>query len=156
MRFAMIVIAMVVMTTPSEASKSCMSKTEARRHFSSSHIYCMARITAGTRRRRGTIVSRKPGETERPMRLSETPIHLHPGPPSLIGPDLTGQTGVTRCRQCCLTPIGRPARHRMAGLMGTTTPPQPYRDQIAEETPSHLPSLRAGSISLRSCRRLSS
>jgi hypothetical protein len=39
MRVAMIVVAMVVVTTPLEASQSCMSKTEARQHFRTSHIY---------------------------------------------------------------------------------------------------------------------
>lgn len=32
-------LVMLVMTTPSQASASCMSKTEARRHFGSVHIY---------------------------------------------------------------------------------------------------------------------
>jgi hypothetical protein len=39
MRVAVIVVAMLAVTTPSQASQSCMSKTEARNHFSSSHIY---------------------------------------------------------------------------------------------------------------------
>jgi hypothetical protein len=39
MRVAVIVVTMVVATTPLEASKSCMSKTEAREHFGSVHIY---------------------------------------------------------------------------------------------------------------------
>ena len=39
MRVAMIVVTMVVATTPLEASQSCMSKTEARHHFGSAHIY---------------------------------------------------------------------------------------------------------------------
>ena len=39
MRVAMIVVSMLVVITPSEASKSCMSKTEARQHFGSVHIY---------------------------------------------------------------------------------------------------------------------
>ena len=39
MRVAAIVVSMLVVTTPSEASKSCMSKTEARQHFGSMHIY---------------------------------------------------------------------------------------------------------------------
>jgi hypothetical protein len=38
MRFAVFVV-LLVMTTPSEASKSCMTKTEARQHFGSVHIY---------------------------------------------------------------------------------------------------------------------
>jgi len=38
MRVAMIVVLLVV-TTPSDASKSCMTKTEARQHFGSVHIY---------------------------------------------------------------------------------------------------------------------
>jgi hypothetical protein len=39
MRVAMYIVAVLVMTTPSEASKSCMTKAEARQHFSSVHIY---------------------------------------------------------------------------------------------------------------------
>jgi hypothetical protein len=39
MRVAVIVVTMLVVTTPLEASHSCMSKTEARRHFGSAHIY---------------------------------------------------------------------------------------------------------------------
>jgi hypothetical protein len=38
-RVAVIVVSMLVVTTPSEASKSCMSKTEARQHFGAVHIY---------------------------------------------------------------------------------------------------------------------
>jgi hypothetical protein len=33
MRVPVIVVTMLVVTTPSEASRSCMSKTEARQHF---------------------------------------------------------------------------------------------------------------------------
>lgn len=39
MRVAVIVVAMLVVTTPSGASQSCMSKAEARQHFPSVHIY---------------------------------------------------------------------------------------------------------------------
>jgi hypothetical protein len=39
MRVAVIVVLMLVLTTPSEASTSCMTKTEARQHFGSVHIY---------------------------------------------------------------------------------------------------------------------
>jgi hypothetical protein len=39
MRVAMIVAVVLVATTPSEASKSCMTKAEARQHFGSVHIY---------------------------------------------------------------------------------------------------------------------
>jgi hypothetical protein len=39
MRVAAIVVLVSVLTTPSEASTSCMSKTEARQHFGSVHIY---------------------------------------------------------------------------------------------------------------------
>jgi len=39
MRVAVIVVSMLVVTTPSQASKSCMSKTEARQHFGAVHIY---------------------------------------------------------------------------------------------------------------------
>src|SRR5882724_11799587 len=39
MRVALFVVFVSVLTTASEASKSCMSKTEARRHFGSVHIY---------------------------------------------------------------------------------------------------------------------
>ena len=39
MRVAVVVVTMLVVTTPSEASHSCMSKTEARQHFGPVHIY---------------------------------------------------------------------------------------------------------------------
>jgi hypothetical protein len=39
MRVAVIVVTMLVVTTPSEASQSCMSKAEARQHFGAVHIY---------------------------------------------------------------------------------------------------------------------
>ncbi len=39
MRVAVTVVFALMVATPSEASKSCMSKTEARQHFGSVHIY---------------------------------------------------------------------------------------------------------------------
>jgi hypothetical protein len=39
MRVAVIVVLMLVRATPSEASTSCMTKTEARQHFGSVYIY---------------------------------------------------------------------------------------------------------------------
>ena len=39
MRAALFVVFVSVLTTPSEASKSCMSKTEARQHFGSTYLY---------------------------------------------------------------------------------------------------------------------
>jgi len=39
MRVAVIVVTMLVATTPSVASESCMSKAEARQHFPTLHIY---------------------------------------------------------------------------------------------------------------------
>jgi hypothetical protein len=39
MRVAVIVVFVSALTTPSEASKSCMSKTEARQHSGSVHVY---------------------------------------------------------------------------------------------------------------------
>ena len=39
MRVAVIVVTMLVVTTPSHASESCMSQAEARRHFPTDHIY---------------------------------------------------------------------------------------------------------------------
>jgi hypothetical protein len=39
MRVAVIVVCALAVATPSEASRSCMSKTEARQHFGSTHIY---------------------------------------------------------------------------------------------------------------------
>jgi hypothetical protein len=38
-RVAVFVVTVLVVTTPSEASQSCMSKTEARQHFGAVHIY---------------------------------------------------------------------------------------------------------------------
>ncbi len=39
MRVAVFVVLVLVASTPSEASKSCMTKTDARQHFGSVHIY---------------------------------------------------------------------------------------------------------------------
>jgi hypothetical protein len=39
MRVAAIVVMMMAVTTPSIASQSCMSQTEARKHFASAHLY---------------------------------------------------------------------------------------------------------------------
>jgi hypothetical protein len=39
MRVAIIVVSILMVATPSEASESCMSKTEARQHFGLVHIY---------------------------------------------------------------------------------------------------------------------
>ena len=39
MRIGVIVVSMLVLTTASEASQSCMTKTAARQHFGSVHIY---------------------------------------------------------------------------------------------------------------------
>ena len=39
MRVAVIVVSVLAVSTPSQASKSCMSKTEARQQFGSVHIY---------------------------------------------------------------------------------------------------------------------
>lgn len=39
MRVAVIVVTMLVVATPSKASRSCMSKAEAREHFPTLHIY---------------------------------------------------------------------------------------------------------------------
>lgn len=39
MRVAVIVVSILMVATPSEASESCMSKTEARQHFGLVHIY---------------------------------------------------------------------------------------------------------------------
>jgi hypothetical protein len=39
MRVAAIVVSMLVVVTPAQASRSCMSKTEARQHFGAVHIY---------------------------------------------------------------------------------------------------------------------
>jgi hypothetical protein len=54
MRVALIVVSMLVVTTPSQASKSCMSKAEARQTLGSVHIYWHGRDhcwdATGTRR----------------------------------------------------------------------------------------------------------
>jgi len=39
MRVALFILLMLVVSTPSEASQSCMTKTEARQHFGAAHIY---------------------------------------------------------------------------------------------------------------------
>jgi hypothetical protein len=54
MRAALFVVFVSVLTTPSEASKSCMSKTEARQQFGS-YIYWHGPDIVGTRHRRVPI-----------------------------------------------------------------------------------------------------
>ena len=39
MRVAVIVVGLVVVSTPSQASRSCMTQAEARRQFATSHLY---------------------------------------------------------------------------------------------------------------------
>jgi len=39
MRVAVFVVLVLVVSTPSEASQSCMTKSEARQHFGSAHLY---------------------------------------------------------------------------------------------------------------------
>jgi len=54
MRVAVIVVTLLVATTPSEASESCMTKAEARQHFPTMHIYwhgldhCWGAMPAGS------------------------------------------------------------------------------------------------------------
>jgi hypothetical protein len=58
MRVALVVVFVSVLTTSSEASKSCMTKTEARQHFGSVHIYWHGRDhcwDATSTRRHGRI-----------------------------------------------------------------------------------------------------
>jgi hypothetical protein len=57
MRVAVIVVCALMLATPSEASKSCMSKTEARQHFGPVQIYWLGKdhcwdATATPRQRR--------------------------------------------------------------------------------------------------------
>src|SRR5450631_4813641 len=81
MRVAVIVVFVSVLTTASEASKSCMSKTEARQHFGSVWIYwhgkdhCWDATTTGRHIRSVTFSGK------------------------LISP-----SGETRCRNCWLMP----------------------------------------------------
>ena len=57
---AVSMLVMLVVTTPSEASHSCMSKTEARQHFGSVHIYWHGRdhCWGATRTRRHHHINR--------------------------------------------------------------------------------------------------
>jgi hypothetical protein len=57
LRVAVIVVSMLMVATPSEASQSCMSKTEARQHFGSVHIYWHGQDHCWTRHRHDTIRS---------------------------------------------------------------------------------------------------
>jgi hypothetical protein len=91
MPIAVIAVSMFVMsvvTTPSEASQSCMSKTEARQHFGSVHIYWHGRdhcwdATPTRRHHQINKVQRK--------------LQIHEVQEKLISP-----IGITRCRTCCL------------------------------------------------------
>lgn len=85
MRFAVIVVSMLMVATPSEASKSCMSKTEARQHFGSVHIYwhgpdhCWD--ATPTRRRQIQKVQRKNGQPKWQNSMSEMLADGEPAPP---------------------------------------------------------------------------
>jgi len=64
MRIGVIVVSMLVLTASSEASDSCMTKTEARQHFGSVHIYWHGKdhcwdATPGRRHRRIHTVRQK-------------------------------------------------------------------------------------------------
>jgi len=66
MRVAVIVAFVTLLTTPSEASTSCMSKTEAREHFGTVYLYWHGPGTVGTRHPYvGTIRSIKFGMRHR-------------------------------------------------------------------------------------------
>ncbi|WP_316164787.1 MULTISPECIES: hypothetical protein [unclassified Bradyrhizobium] len=67
MRVALILIVMATMTSPSQASPSCMNKSEARHHFGSVHIYWHGSnhcwdATPMTRRRHIARVERQTAE----------------------------------------------------------------------------------------------
>jgi hypothetical protein len=66
MRVAMIVVTMVVATTPLQASQSCMSKAEALQHFQTSYIYWHGadRCWDATPPRQIQSVRRKPSTDE--------------------------------------------------------------------------------------------
>jgi len=78
--FVVFVAFVPVLATSSEASRSCMTKTEARQHFGSVHLYWHGAghcwDATSTRRHIGSI------------KFSEK---------------LARPSGVNRCRRCCLT-----------------------------------------------------
>ena len=94
MRVAMIVVAVLVVTTPSEASKSCMTKAEARQQLGSVHLYwhgpnrCWD--ATSSRRYASNRVQRKPPIREVEPRIdppkwrdsmSEMLVDAEPAPP---------------------------------------------------------------------------
>ena len=74
MRVAMYIVAVLVVTTPSEASKSCMTKAEAHQHFGSVHIYWHGPShcwDATPTRRRGVLQQQTPARQKTPAREVE-------------------------------------------------------------------------------------
>jgi hypothetical protein len=78
MRIAVIVVAIVVVSSPSHASSSCMTQAEARKQFSTSHLYwhgpghCWD-ATAPRRRLAQRAKSREPKQVERAARHERKP-----------------------------------------------------------------------------------
>ncbi len=78
MRVAVIVAFVSLLTTPSEASTSCMSKTEARQHFGTVYLYwhhpehCW---DATPTRPRGDAALRGPDAIARPAQIGERDGH---------------------------------------------------------------------------------
>lgn len=91
MRVAVIIVSIVVLTTPSFASDACMTKAEARQHFATSHLYwhgpdhCW---DANLDRRRSTrSIQQKANEQVRAPRWREALSELRLDPPNQ--PDLS-------------------------------------------------------------------
>jgi hypothetical protein len=94
MRVAVIVVFVSVLSTPSEASQSCMTKTEARQHFGSVHIYWHGRDrcwdATPTRRRHQVHQVHRVHQVHKVQRTIDKPKKV-------LSP-----SGMNRCRRCCL------------------------------------------------------
>jgi len=70
-RVAVILAAITVVATPAHASSSCMSKTEAHRHFGSAHIYRHGSHHCWNATHRHVVVARVDRSNPQPDRQSE-------------------------------------------------------------------------------------
>ena len=78
MRVVAIVVLMLVLTTPSKSSQSCMTKTEARQHFGWVHIYWQGKYRCwdATPTRQHHLIDKVQQKIDQPKRHEATPEML--------------------------------------------------------------------------------
>jgi hypothetical protein len=78
MRVVAIVVLMLVLTTPSKSSQSCMTKTEARQHFGWVHIYWQGKYRCwdATPIRQHHLIDKVQQKIDQPKWHEATPVML--------------------------------------------------------------------------------